>query len=107
MRRDPAAPRPWPSSATRRARGTRRERAAWQNATVHRHGPEDGDRLEGDAHLRAVPRPARARHRAPRQQPAAPGKARRHLYMRRLWTAAVRVRDEVRERDRLAELLPP
>ena len=54
----------------------------------------------------AIRRAAPARHRAPRHQPAQPGEAQGHVRLRRLRPAAVLVRDQIRKRHRLAELLP-
>ncbi len=54
----------------------------------------------------AVQRPAQARHRARRHQPAQSREAQGHLRLRRLRAAAVFLRHQVRERHRLAELLP-
>src|SRR5690606_24679114 len=53
----------------------------------------------------AVLRPARPRHRAGGLEPAEPREACRHLSLRRLRSAAVLVRNQVRERHGLAELL--
>ena len=57
------------------------------------------------AHARAVSRHPRARHRARLHRPLCEREARRHLRLRLLRRAAVRLRHQVRFRHRLAELL--
>src|SRR5215472_8705974 len=54
----------------------------------------------------AIPGPAPTWHRAAVLEPAQRGKARRNVRLRGLRLAPVRVGDQVRERHRLAELLP-
>src|SRR5438477_67329 len=58
-----------------------------------------------DADARTVPGAARARHRTTRREPAQSREARRHVRLRGLRSAVVFIRDEIRERNRLAKLL--
>ena len=69
-------------------------------------GREDRRRMARATDAAAIRDPAQARHRAAVVEPAAEGAPQGHLRLRRLRPAAVLLRHQVRQRHRLAELLP-
>ncbi|CAA9220209.1 MAG: Peptide-methionine (R)-S-oxide reductase MsrB, partial [uncultured Craurococcus sp.] len=70
-------------------------------------GAEDRRRMARQPLARGLSRAARARHGAPWHQPAECREAPWHLRLRRLRHGAFRIRHQIRERHRLAELLRP
>src|SRR5439155_20346084 len=68
----------------------------------HRTAQAPGRRMEEATVARRLRRAAPGRHRAGRDEPARPRKARGGVRLRRLQPYAFHLRDEIRQRDRLA-----